>query len=406
MEPITSSARPFRGGIHRDDMGMGALPGQPGGHVGGVAAEEFRIFNAVAPGVLSGVVDGLGDDLGADGPPRLPGQAQGDGADAAVEIQNGLGPGESGVVQGHAVEHLSLGGVDLIEGWHRQSEGKTAHLVHEEVVAPKGTVGIPKDHIGFSLIHTQNDAPQTRLGSAERNRQFRLMGQGPAVAEQAYQALSGAVGADIEMTQEPGTHSLIVCGNGKGGHVVLHRLPDPPGALRLEKTVGNVGDRVSPGGVEADAGPVGAGGGGELHLVSITLSIFRSVYYGNGGLSAADAGQTVLHLLPLKGQLLVIGHVPQGTAAAEGVIGAVGLQPGGRGLQHLCRVAPGAGFSHLVQPDKAFFSPEGVLDEAGHAVGKTGDPRSVGAVALYGEGRRLGWLFHHSHDSKMSSRSV
>lgn len=63
-----------------------------------VGAEKLRVSHAVAGGVGLGVLDGGGNDLGADGFPSPAGQDQGDGPDAAVEVQDRLRPGELGEV--------------------------------------------------------------------------------------------------------------------------------------------------------------------------------------------------------------------------------------------------------------------------------------------------------------------
>lgn len=86
------------GRVDDDDVGADALGGELGGDLGGVAAEEVGVGDMVAQGVLSGVLNGLGNDLRANDALCVPGQAQRDGADAAVEVQDRLRPGEAGHV--------------------------------------------------------------------------------------------------------------------------------------------------------------------------------------------------------------------------------------------------------------------------------------------------------------------
>lgn len=387
--------QPLPGRIHGDDMGADAFGGEAGRHVGGVAAEELRVGKAVPGGVLLGVGDGLRDDLRPDDALGFPGETEGDGTRAAVEVHRRLLPGEGGKVQGQAVEDLGLGGIYLIEGGDRQAEGETTHLVHQVVLAPQGAVGLPQDHVGLFLVDPQDHALQTGLRRPEGPDQLLLAGEGLAVAEQAAKALPGPVDADIEVAEKAPAGALVVGGDMAGGHVVLQGPAEAGARLGLEETVLHVGDGVGPGGVEADGGP----GDGELGLVPITPGIFRAVYNRDRGITAADAGETVLDLLPFELQLFVIGHVAEGAAAACFIVRAVGLTPGGGGGLHGDGMAPGAGFPHLVQLDKAGLPPEGSGDKGRHAVGQAGHPLALRAVALDGEGEgRREFVFFHGRD--------
>lgn len=86
------------GRVHADDVRPQAPAGQLLGGFPRVGAEKLRVGHAVAGGVGLGVLDGGGNDLGADGFPGPAGQDQGDGPDAAVEVQDRLRPGELGEV--------------------------------------------------------------------------------------------------------------------------------------------------------------------------------------------------------------------------------------------------------------------------------------------------------------------
>lgn len=61
----TSGARPFRGGSTQITWGR-MPPGQLGGGLSRVTAEEADVVHAVPGGVGPGVLNGLGDDLRAD----------------------------------------------------------------------------------------------------------------------------------------------------------------------------------------------------------------------------------------------------------------------------------------------------------------------------------------------------
>ena len=139
---------------------------------------------------------------------------------------------------------------------------------------------------------------------------------------------------------------------------------------------------MAPGFVEPDLSPFSHG---ELHLVSITNSIIRTVDCGNDGFCPSNSGEGVLYLLPLEPQLLLITHVAKPTAAAAKIIGAVGGQPCRRRVCYVNYMSPCCGLSHFVQRDEAGLSRQSTPDEAGHPVGQLPHALPLGAVPLHGE---------------------
>ena len=137
---------------------------------------------------------------------------------------------------------------------------------------------------------------------------------------------------------------LVVGGDGVVRHPPPHRMSQGGGGLRLEKAVVHVHHVVAPGPEEAHLGPLCHG---ELDLVPVPVRVLGPVDPRHLPLPAADALESVLDLLPLKGQLLGIGHVPQLAPPALGVPGAVGHLAARGGLQHLVHLSPGSGFAHL-----------------------------------------------------------
>ena len=102
-------------------------------------------------------------------------------------------------------------------------------------------------------------------------------------------------------------------------------------------------------------------------------------------LPAADAAEGLLDPAALHLGLLGVGHVPELTAAALGVLGAVGVLPVGGCLQDLVHPAPGGGLAHLQQLDGAELSLQGSLDKDGLPI-QTGHALTGGAVALDPQG--------------------
>ena len=133
-----------------------------------------------------------------------------------------------------------------------------------------------------------------------------------------------------------------------GDVIVCH--PGPEGAAQmgggqgLEEAVGAVDHVMAPGAEKAHAGAVRYG---ELDLVPIPVRLGCAVDHGDRAVPTADALEGVLDLLALKIQLLFVGHVPQLTAAALGVLGTVRDLPAGGGLRHLRHPPPGGGLADL-----------------------------------------------------------
>lgn len=388
------------GRVHRNDVGTDAVSGQLGGHTRGVAAEKFGVRNAVVGGVGPSVLNGLRDNLGANDPLRPLGQAEGDGPNAAVEVHHGLGSRQGGEVQDHAVKDLGLGGVHLVKGGHRQPEGKAPQGVHQMALSPEGAVGIAQDHVVALFVDPKDHALQVGLGGAESGHQLFRVGEGLAVHQQTAQAFTQAICTDIEVAEEAGAGPFVVGGDMMGVHIVLHRPAETGAGFGLEEALLHIGDGVGALLIEAD----GVVRNGELDLVSITIGIFCGIYNRNEGVAPSDAGETVGHLPVLQLQLLGVGHVPEGAAAAGSVIGTIRRKAGGGGDQYLRHMAPGAGLAHLVQLDKTRLAPESSRDEAGHAVGKAGNPGAVGGVAADKQGygfshkKTPSKRFHHRGD--------
>ena len=81
----------------------------------GVAAEKFRVRDAVPHRVVPGVLHRLWNDLYAYDLPRRARHGQRDGADAAVQVQHRVGLGDLRPRNRHLVQPLRLMVVHLIK---------------------------------------------------------------------------------------------------------------------------------------------------------------------------------------------------------------------------------------------------------------------------------------------------
>ena len=65
-------------------------------------------------------------EIRPNGPPRLPGHDQGNGSNAAVEVQHRLPPCQPRKGQRPAIQNLRLLPVHLVKGGHGEPEGQAA----------------------------------------------------------------------------------------------------------------------------------------------------------------------------------------------------------------------------------------------------------------------------------------
>ncbi len=89
-------SRALPGRVHEDDIDLLARVGGFPDPCGGVSGKEAGVLHAVVLGVADGVPDGVPVHFHAHHLPGLVRGRQADGADAAVEIQHRLRPGEAG----------------------------------------------------------------------------------------------------------------------------------------------------------------------------------------------------------------------------------------------------------------------------------------------------------------------
>ena len=175
---------------------------------------------------------------------------------------------------------------------------------------------------------------------------------------------------------------LVVGRDGILHHPLLHRPPEAGRRLALEQAILHIHHLVGAGLVEADAG---TGGDGELGLVAVAVGPGGPQDFRHMDLRASQAAEAVLHPGALGLQLLGIGDVPEGAAAAAVIVGAVGGDPGGGGFRDLHRHPPQGGAAHMGEPHLTQLSPDAPLDEHHHAV-QPGHTGAVAAVALDAQG--------------------
>ena len=114
------------GRVYGDDVRVDALLLQVQGSGAGIGAEELGVLNAVAPGIVLGILNGLGNHLHANDLSGGGGHGQGDGTHAAIEVQHQVVLRNACHGNGGFVEPLGLGVVHLVEGPGGQAEIQAA----------------------------------------------------------------------------------------------------------------------------------------------------------------------------------------------------------------------------------------------------------------------------------------
>ena len=209
-------------------------------------------------------------------------------------------------------------------------------------------------------------------------RQLRLPRHLIAVDHHAAKAFAFPVHPDADMAHEALSGGLIVGGDLVAAHPLPHRLGGAVGGLRLDQTAADGHNLVGPSLKKAD-GTVSPHG--VLALVAGMLRIFRPQNFLHSQIQPADAGQSVLHPLALGPQLLRIGEVTVGAAAALPGIGALRLHAFGRRIMDLYDLTGAGSFHHLGDPEVDLLPPDGVGHEH-HRPVYSGDPQPLAGIAV------------------------
>ena len=305
------------GGIHGDHVRADARFLQAQGGLSGVGAEEFGVFNAVAPGVVPGVLHRLGDDLHPQHLSGRGGHGQGDGAHAAVQIQHQVVLCDAGQGNGGPVEPLGLVVVHLVKGAGGQAEIQAAQGILNKAGAIEGDEFVAQDGVALFGVHAEHQGRKAR-DPLEPLHQLRHAGELSPVDCQAHQNLPGDLSpADVDVPQQAGVGGLVVDRDAAAVDVIDH------GILYLIRLLGEdqaagifhhvVGARPEKPGV----GPALLAGHRVLGLVAVAAAVRRGQDGDAFQLLPCQPVQAGLHPGRLQAALLRVVHVPEVAAAAE-----------------------------------------------------------------------------------------
>ena len=269
------------GRIHHHHVGLDALLFQSQSRLAGVAAEKFGVFNAVALGVVLCVLHSLGDHLHADDLAGGGSHSQGDGAHAAVQIQNGVVSGDLCLGDGGLIEPLGLMVVHLIEGPGAQTEIQAAESVLDVAGAVEGDEFIAQHRVALPGVDGEHQGGEAG-DLLQPAHQLVGLGNGTAIDHQTHQNLAGySTPADVNVPQEALVLHFIVGGDAELVYIIHDRVLDAVRFLRQDQAALVFHNLMGAGLEETGVSPallcrhgvlglvavaIAAGGGEDLHL--------------------------------------------------------------------------------------------------------------------------------------------
>ena len=190
----------------------------------GVAAEKFRVRDAVPRRVVLRVLHRLRDDLYADDLPRRASHGQRDGADAAVQVQHRVGLGDLRLRDRHLVQPLRLMVVHLIKRPGGQAEIQAAEGVLDIAGAVEGEKAVAQHGVAPLRVHGQHQRGKAGNPTQPLDERFRPGNFFP-VHRETYQNLPGhRAPADVNMPQKPLAGGLVVDADPVLVYIINYRI--------------------------------------------------------------------------------------------------------------------------------------------------------------------------------------
>ena len=320
----------FAWGIDDGELGAVAFAEpfrQPGFGFGG---GKVGIGEAVSLGGFPGIGDGLADAVDAVKGLVLLRDETADGADAAVEVENGCVrcEGPDHLTPG-LVEHFGLGGVDLKERRRRKFISQITEGLGNGPGAGEQGISTTEHEpgIGVDIVPDADD-----LGP--------FFGKAPGEGALA-EALGGGDKNDHELTGSVALadHDLVDIRDAGGGDGILEPVRETADLLTEKEAVGGGHEVMAAFFIKAKAGGAAVVVGMKNAFVAIAPGPVHGLDRQDVGFELADAGEGVAYLLGLDLCLQGIAGRHEGAAAAyaakrtrRGAAGGVGcndsLKPG------------------------------------------------------------------------------
>ena len=377
------------GRVHGDDVRADALLFQLQGGLACVAAEEFRVFDAVASGVVPGILHGLGNHLHPNDLAGGGGHGQGDGAHTAVEVQHQILFGDARQVDGSLVEALGLVVVHLVEGAGGQAELEAAEGILDEARAIERDEFIPQHGVALFGVDAEHQGGEAGDFFQTVN-QLLCVGQLLPVCHQADENLAGhRAPADIDVAQQTPVGNFVVGGDMELIYIIHYRILHHVRFLGENQAAAVFHHLVG-------ARPEKSGVGSSLFAGHGVLGFVPIAKAGGGGedghflqLLPGQSVQAGFHPLRFQPGLLLIVHVPEVAAAAELGHGAFPVHPVGGFFQNFGDFPRCPGFAQSLNAHLHPLPGDGIGDEhcdaidVGNALtlgGVVGDDRFINSI--------------------------
>ena len=343
-------------------------------------------------GVLLRIFDGFFDDLDADDAAGFLCEAEGDGAGAAVGVDDGFSAVEVSVGEGFLVEELGLGFVDLEEGEGGDFEGDAAKGRGQGLFAPEVMDFFPEDGIAFVALDIVIDGDDfgeelshfgdPEVGERELFRSSHDDGHDFAVIADASHEVTDAAAACF----------FVVAGELVACHEALRKAEKAVVLFFLNGAVLDGDDLMAALPVVAGDGAAGHLRDRDGHFVAVAPWMLGADDGADKALfAAADADHDVFHAAFFDGKLAFIGEVGDLAAAAGMIDGAGGDGAGGGGDVDGEEASRGVGFLDGDDPCLYGFAGKGAGDEDGEVI-DSADAFAVDAEVADGEGVGFVWF--------------
>ena len=355
-----------------------------------ITAEKFRVFDAVSPGIVSGILHRLRDYLHTDDLPRGGSHGKGDGAHAAVQIQNRVRFCDLRLRDGGFIEPLGLMVVYLIEGAGGETEIQTAEGILNVARTMEGDKGVAQNGVALFGVDAQHQRGEA--GDLLQLRHQRVgFGNAAAVDDQTHKNLprNGAT-ADVNMPQKSCVGGFVIDGHMVLIYIIHNNGLDPVGLLRQNQAAVVFHHIVGAGAEEACIGTVFLCGHRVLSLVAVAAAGGRGQNGHGFQLLAADAVQAVSHPFGLQTGFFFIIHVPEIAAAAELCNRAFPVHPVGGFFENFNDFPRCPGLAHQLNTNPAAFPGYRVGNEDSAAL-DVGDTLPLGGIV--GDGGLVDLIF-------------
>lgn len=310
--------------------------------VGGV---KFRVGDAVLFRVFLRVFDGGGDDLDADHAAGVPREAEGNGARAAVRVDDRFLSRERREVERRLVEHFRLLGIHLKERIRRYLKREAAQGGGERLPPPEAAELRPEDDVARAALHIVVERHQLRQGVPHFPPPLRFAWQVWRSRDDDRHEFPVVSHAAHDVAHAACAGLLIVRSDAVLVHERLRKEEEPVVRFPLDGAGQGGNDGVAPLPVIPETHPPARAARGHGHFIPVAERLGRGQHgpHDVRGI-AADLRDRSGGAHPLRAELAFVREMGNLAASARVVHGARGLRPVRRRREKFRELRDGVGF--------------------------------------------------------------